>query len=98
MRYGMRHLFGLGLLGAMCAHAAVQSNGFPDWAYPPCIRAAAGTSIDNAVSLSVPESRVHFSAGEIANTAMAPDWFPREHSPLPSALAAAGSGKFACAY
>ena len=98
MRYRVRRLFCLGLLGAACAHSAVQSNGFPEWAYPSCIRAAAGTPIERAVPLSVPASQVHFTAADIANSSVAPDWFPREHSSLPPALAAAHSDKFACAY
>jgi cytochrome c553 len=76
----------------------VQSIGFPDWAYPPCIRAAAGAPVDNTAPLSVPDSRLHFTAAEIANTSVASDWFPHEHPPPPPDLVASHSDKFACAY
>jgi cytochrome c553 len=98
MRCDLLCLVGIGLLGANCATSAPQSGGFPDWAYPPCIRAAVATPVDNVAQLHVPGSSVHFTAAEIANTGAAPDWFPREHSPLPAELAASHSGKFACAY
>jgi cytochrome c553 len=98
MRYRVRRLLGLGLLGATCVHAAVQSNGFPEWAYPSCIRAAPGTAVDKAAPLSVPGSAVHFTAADIANTSLVSDWFPHEHSPLPQSLAAGHSDGFACAY
>jgi cytochrome c553 len=41
---------------------------------------------------------MHFTAAEVANTSVAIDWFPREHSPLPPDLSATHSTKFACAY
>jgi cytochrome c553 len=98
MRYSLLCLLGLGALGTTGVLSAARSDGFPDWAYPPCIRAAAATPLDNVAPLHVPGSSAHFTEAEIANTAVAPDWFPSEHSPLPADLAASGSEKFACAY
>jgi cytochrome c553 len=98
MRRALRCLLGIGLLGATGVTSAAQSEPFPDWAYPPCIRAAAATPVDGVAQLQVPGSSLRFTAANIANTAVAPDWFPREHSPLPAELAASRSDKFACAY
>jgi cytochrome c553 len=98
MRYKLLRLLGLTMLGATCVQAAVPADGFPEWAYLPCVRAAAGAPVDSAARLHVPGSSAHFTAAEIANTALAPDWFSREHSPLPPELAAGQTGKFACAY
>jgi len=85
-------------LGVACTSSASQPAAFPEWAYPPCIRAAAAEPADRVAPLSVPGSTLHFTAAEIANRSVAPDWFPRGHSALPAALAASHSDKFACAY
>ena len=88
----------MSLLGATDCRSAGQPGKFPEWAYPPCIRAASAAPLDNVLPLHVPGSRARFTASDVANTAVAPDWFPREHSPLPADLAAGRPGKFACAY
>jgi cytochrome c553 len=97
MRRKLLCLFSSSILGATWS-AGAHSDGFPDWAYPPCVQAAAGEPIDNAAPLSVPGSNLHFTAAKIANRSAAPDWFPREHSQLPANLAASHSDKAACAY
>jgi cytochrome c553 len=96
MRCNVLCFIGLSLIAAGAVSAS-QSEGFPEWAYPPCIRAAEGAPVDHSAPVSVPGSQVHFTAADIANPAVAPDWFPREHSPLPSGLAS-HTGNFACAY
>jgi cytochrome c553 len=98
MRCKLAWLIGICLLGATCATSAARSDAFPDWAFPPCNRATGAPPADDVVQLRVPGSSLQFTAAEIANTAAAPDWFPREHLPLPPELAAGHPGKFACAY
>lgn len=98
MRGDLLCLLGLGLLGATCVRSAALADGFPQWAFPPCIRAAAGTPIDNVAPLNVPGTSARFTAADLADTAVARDWFPGEHSLLPGDLAASRSDKFACAY
>jgi cytochrome c553 len=97
MRIAAQCLVGFAMLGASCISFAAP-DAFPDWAYPPCIRAPAGARADDRTPLNVAGSKLHFTAAEIANSSVAPDWFPKEHSPLPEDLAASHSEKIACAY
>jgi cytochrome c553 len=49
--------------------------------------------------LSVPGSKVHLTAADLARTSGAPDWFPSEHTKMPAVVAARRSdGKIACGY
>lgn len=98
MRSMILGLFGVAILGAARVSSAAQPSEFPQWAFPPCVRAPAGEAADNDVPMNVRGSSVHFTAADIARTAVAPDWFPREHAALPANLAASHSDKFACAY
>jgi cytochrome c553 len=63
LRAVIPYFFSAALLGATCVKSA-QIAGFPDWAYPPCVRAA--TEADNSRILSVAGSKVHFTEADLA--------------------------------
>lgn len=94
----MKHALLCFAVSMFCAMPAMQSqaDAFPEWAYPPCNRPAGEPN--DSIPLSVPGSSVHFSAAQIAQRSIAPDWFPHEHSRLPDALSNSHSDKYACAY
>jgi hypothetical protein len=62
LRAVIPYFFSAALLGATCVKSA-QIAGFPDWAYPPCVRAA--TEADNSRILSVAGSKVHFTEADL---------------------------------
>ncbi|HTC38328.1 MAG TPA: c-type cytochrome [Steroidobacteraceae bacterium] len=96
MRIALGYFFSVALLGAASAKAA-QIAGFPDWAYPPCVRATAEP--DNSRPLSVAGSQVHFTAAQLARASITSDWFPLEHAKLPLVVAENRSEKkIACGY
>jgi cytochrome c553 len=96
LRAAIAYFFSVALLGAISVRAA-QIAGFPDWAYPPCVRPA--TAPDNGRALSVAGSTVHFTAAELARASITSDWFPLEHAKLPPIVAASHSEKkIACGY
>jgi cytochrome c553 len=97
MRVAAAYILGFAITVA-CGSRAAQPDAFPDWAYPPCIRAPAGAPVDDRVPLHVAGSEIQFTAAAIANSSAAPDWFPTEHTAMPRALGASHSEKFACAY
>jgi cytochrome c553 len=96
LRAAIPYFFSVALLGATCVESA-QIAGFPDWAYPPCVRTA--TEPDNSRILSVAGSKVHFTEADLARASTTSDWFPQEHAKLPPVVAASRSEKkFACGY
>jgi len=60
---------------------------FPGWAYPPCPVAAASVKLEAGQSLTVAGSGIHFTRAELRDRSSAPDWFPREHGPVPPVVA-----------
>jgi cytochrome c553 len=95
MRRALLCLIAASFFGALPSMSC-RADEFPEWAYPPCNRAAAEP--DNSIPLSVPGSSIHLTAAQIAQKSIAPDWFPHGHSPLPAALGNSHSDKYACAY
>jgi cytochrome c553 len=94
----MPYLLSVVLFGATCVKAAENAD-FPAWAYPRCDRTPPAIEPDNSRPLSVPGSRVHFTAADLARASVAPDWFPPEHAKMPTVVAASRSDKkIACAY
>jgi cytochrome c553 len=90
--------FIVALFGAT-GFCSAQGDGFPEWAYPPCVRTPAPAPLDNSAPLSVPGSKMHFTEADIGRVSVTTDWFPREHAKLPTVLAAGRSEtKIACGY
>ena len=90
---------GLGLLGATGVRSAAPSRRISGMGLPAVHpRARRERALDNVAPLHVPGSSARFTAADVAKGTVAPDWFPREHLPLPADLAASHSDKFACAY
>jgi len=96
LRAAIAYFFSVALLGASSVKSA-QIAGFPEWAYPPCVRTAAEP--DNSRPLSVAGSKLHFTAADLARASITSDWFPLEHAKLPAVVAANRSAKkIACGY
>ena len=96
MRAALAYFLSVASLGATSVQSA-QIDGFPDWAYPPCVRAA--TEPDSSRPLSVAGSKLHFTAAQLARASITSDWFPLEHAKLPLVVAENRSEKkIACGY
>jgi cytochrome c553 len=87
-----------GLLALSLSSPALADESL-GWAFPGCPGAVSVAPPDNSLPLSVPGSQAHFTAAEIANWSLVRDWFPLEHSSMPSILGVARPMKaVACAY
>ena len=94
----MSYLLSVALLGANCVKSA-KNAGFPAWAFPRCDRTPPAIEPDNSRPLSVPGSKVHFTAADLARASVALDWFPPDHAKMPAVVAVNRSDqKIACAY
>ncbi|MFI4889406.1 MAG: c-type cytochrome [Steroidobacterales bacterium] len=90
---------GIAVLASASLTSAVLAAAFPDWAFPGCPATGKPAAPDSVQALSVPGSKEHFTAADIRNWTVAPDWFPREHSALPPAVATSHSpDKASCSF
>ena len=75
------------------------SEGVPIWAYPVPQTMPAPSKPDNTVQKKVPGSKAHFTEAGVNDRFNVPDWFPKDHPPLPEVVAHGRQPKvFACGY
>lgn len=88
-------LSGLALGGV----ALAAEQGPPIWAYPVPKTMPAPSKPDNTVQRHVPGSKAHFTEAAVNDRFNPPDWFPKEHPPLPEVVAHGRPPKvMACGY
>jgi cytochrome c553 len=98
LRAVLTNLLSVALLGSLGVES-VRGADFPEWAYPPCDRTPDAIKPDSSRPLSVPGSKLHFTAADLARVSITPDWFPLEHARLPPVVAGSHSDKkIACGY
>lgn len=90
---------GLGILALCAAAAAWADDGVPIWAYPVPRVMPAPAKPDNMIQRKVPGSKVRFTEAGVNDRFNVPDWFPKDHPPLPDVVAHGKAPKvFACGY
>jgi cytochrome c553 len=88
-------LSGLALGGA----ALAAEEGAPIWAYPVPQVMPAPSKPDNTVQKKLPGSKAHFTEAGVNDRFNVPDWFPKDHPPLPEVVAHGRKPQvFACGY
>ena len=70
-------------VSVVTAAVAATVAALPDWAYPPLLPPEKPDSVH---PLSVPGSSLRLTQSEIDSDFHAPDWHPRDHSPMPSVV------------
>jgi cytochrome c553 len=86
-------------LAAAFFTAPLRAEDIPLWAFPNCPPPPAATSGEPSEPLSLPGSKLHFTAQQIADRSVTRDWFPENHEPMPAALVQSRSpGVPACGY
>ncbi len=74
-------------------------EGVPIWAYPVPQTMTAPSKPDDTVQKKVPGSKAHFTEAGVNDRFNVPDWFPKDHPPLPEVVAHGKPPKvFACGY
>jgi cytochrome c553 len=83
-----------------CIGAAIAADeGVPIWAYPVPQTMPASSKPDNTVQKRVPGSKAQFTDAGVNDRFNVPDWFPKDHPPLPEVVAHGRPPKvFACGY
>ena len=74
-------------------------EGVPIWAYPVPQTMPAPSKPDDTVQKRVPGSKAHFTEAGVNDRFNVPDWFPKDHPPLPDVVAHGRTPQvFACGY
>lgn len=74
-------------------------SGVPIWAYPVPQTMPAPSKPDNTIQMRVPGSKARFTEAGVNDRFNVPDWFPKEHPPLPEVVAHGRKPQvFACGY
>jgi cytochrome c553 len=74
-------------------------EGVPIWAYPVPQEMPPQSKLDNTVQKKVPGSKAHFTEAGVNDRFNVPDWFPKDHPPLPEVVAHGRKPQvFACGY
>lgn len=94
-KYGMILI----LSGLMAAGVAEAQHGVPIWAYPVPQVMPAPSKLDNTIEKKVPGSHLRFTDAGVNDRFNVPDWFPKDHPPMPDVVAHGRKPKvFACGY
>jgi cytochrome c553 len=90
----------LALSGLALGSAALAAEqGAPIWAYPVPQVMPAPSKPDDTVQKKVPGSKAHFTEAGVNDRFNVPDWFPKDHPPLPDVVAHGRKPQvFACGY
>ena len=84
---------------ALGSAAWAAGEGVPIWAYPVPQTMPAPAKPDDTVQKKVPGSKAHFTEAGVNDRFNVPDWFPKDHPPLPEVVAHGKPPKvFACGY
>ncbi len=88
------------LLGLMVIGGAAFAQDVPPyWAYPVPKPSGPPAKPDNVVMKKVPGSKLRFTDAGVSDRFVVPDWFPREHPPMPDVVAHGRKPQvFACGY
>jgi cytochrome c553 len=79
--------------------ALAAEEGAPIWAYPVPQSMPAPSKPDDTVQKKVPGSKVRFTDAGVGDRFKVPDWFPKDHPPLPEVVAHGRKPQvFACGY
>jgi cytochrome c553 len=90
----------LALSGLALGSAALAAeSGVPIWAYPVPQTKSAPAKPDNTIKKTVPGSKAHFTEAGANDRFNPPDWFPKDHPPMPQVVAHGRPPKvMACGY
>ena len=78
----------LALSGLALGSAALAAgDGVPIWAYPVPQSMPKPSKPDNTVQKKVPGSKAHFTEAGTNDRFNPPDWFPKDHPPMPQVVA-----------
>ncbi|HEX4178171.1 MAG TPA: c-type cytochrome [Rhizomicrobium sp.] len=84
---------------ALGGAALAAGEGVPIWAYPVPQVMSPPSKPDNTIQKKVPGSKAHFTEAGVNDRFNVPDWFPKDHPPLPAVVAHGHSPKVAaCGY
>ena len=84
---------------ALGSAAWAAGESVPIWAYPVPRTMPAPAKPDDTVQKKVPGSKAHFTEAGVNDRFNVPDWFPKDHPPLPEVVAHGKPPKvFACGY
>jgi cytochrome c553 len=84
---------------ALGSAAWAAGEGVPIWAYPVPQTMPAPAKPDDTIQKTVPGSKAHFTDAGVNDRFNVPDWFPKDHPPLPEVVAHGKPPKvFACGY
>lgn len=84
---------------ALGGAALAAGEGVPIWAYPVPQVMSPPSKPDNTVQKKVPGSKAHFTEAGVNDRFNVPDWFPKDHPPLPQVVAHGHPPKvLACGY
>jgi cytochrome c553 len=90
----------LGLSLVIGGAAVAQTAGTPPyWAYPVPKAAPPAAKPDDTVQKRLPGSKARFTDAGVGDRFLVPDWYPKEHPPMPEVVAHGRKPKvFACGY
>src|ERR1700753_3680034 len=84
---------------ALGSAALAADDGVPIWAYPVPQAMPAPAKPDDTVQKKVPGSKARFTDAGVNDRFNVPDWFPKDHPPLPDVVAHGRKPQvFACGY
>ncbi|HEY0265818.1 MAG TPA: c-type cytochrome [Rhizomicrobium sp.] len=90
---------GLSVLAIGGAAIAQGADTPPSWAYPVPKPSGPPAKPDNTAMKRVPGSKLRFTEAGVSDRFVVPDWFPKEHPPMPDVVAHGRKPQvFACGY